>query len=91
MSLEDQLAAFRANRRELEASMLPLATSLDGRQFCFQASLHDLDLQAGGYVMLESEGTARLGQVVSLRLARHEVARRRRRRDRACGTRRARA
>ena len=74
MSLEDQLAAFRANRSALEASVLPLATSLDGRQFSFQASLHDLDLQAGGYVMLESEGTSRLGQVVSLRLARHEVA-----------------
>ena len=26
--------------------MLPLATSLDGRQFSFQASLHELDLQA---------------------------------------------
>ena len=50
-------------------AILPLATSLDGRQFSFQASLHDLELQAGGYVVLESDGPPRLGQVVSLRLA----------------------
>ena len=56
MALDDRLEAFRANRRELEAAILPLATSLDGRQFSFQASLHDLELQAGGYVVLESEG-----------------------------------
>jgi uncharacterized protein len=73
MALDEQLEAFRANRRELESSVLPLATSLDGRQFSFQASLHELDLQAGGYVMLESKGSGRLGQVVSLRLARQEV------------------
>lgn len=74
MALDDRLAAFRANRRELEAAVLPLATSLDGRLFSFQASLHELDLQAGGYVALESKGTVRLGQIVSLRLALQEVA-----------------
>jgi uncharacterized protein len=74
MALDERLEAFRANRRELEAAILPLATSLDGRQFSFQASLHELDLQAGGYVMLESNGSARLGQIVALRLAREEVA-----------------
>jgi alkyl sulfatase BDS1-like metallo-beta-lactamase superfamily hydrolase len=30
--LEDRLEAFRANRRELERSVLPLATSIDGRR-----------------------------------------------------------
>jgi DNA helicase HerA-like ATPase len=73
MALDDRLAAFRANRRELEAAVLALATSLDGRQFSFQASLHELDLQAGGYVVMESKGSARLGQVVALRLATQDV------------------
>jgi hypothetical protein len=62
MTLEAQLAEFRANRRELEAAILPLATSLDGRQFSFQASLHHLELQAGGYVVLESDEPPRLGR-----------------------------
>jgi uncharacterized protein len=74
MTLEAQLAEFRANRRELEAAILPLATSLDGRQFSFQASLHHLELQAGGYVVLESDEPPRLGQVVSLHLVQHTVA-----------------
>jgi DNA helicase HerA-like ATPase len=66
--VSDRLQTYRAQREELERSILPLATSLDGRQFSFQASLHELDLQAGGYVMLESKGTARLGQITGLRL-----------------------
>ena len=73
MALDERLEAFRANRRELEAAVLPLATSLDGRQFSFQASLHELDLQAGGYVEMESKGAARLGQIVSLRLGTQQV------------------
>ncbi len=67
-TVSDRLQAYRAQREELERSILPLATSLDGRQFSFQASLHELDLQAGGYVMLESNGSARLGQITGLRL-----------------------
>jgi DNA helicase HerA-like ATPase len=73
MALDERLEAFRANRRELEAAVLALATSLDGRKFSFQASLHELDLQAGGYVVMESKGAARLGQVVALRLATQSV------------------
>ena len=69
-------------RASSRRSILPLATSLDGRQFSFQASLHELDLQAGGYVMLESDGPARLGQIVSLRLERAAGGRRRRHGDR---------
>lgn len=63
-----QLDTFREVRRELEASILPLATSVDGRRFSFQASLHGLKLQVGSYVMLEGEGRPRLGQVLTLEL-----------------------
>ncbi len=66
--LGQQLASFRAVRRELEASVLPLATSVDGRRFSFQASLYGLEFQVGGYVVLEGGGAARLGQVLSLEL-----------------------
>ena len=60
--------SFRDARRELEASVLPLATSVDGRRFSFQASLHGLPLQIGGYVVLEGAGPSRLGQVLTLEL-----------------------
>ena len=66
--LAAQLESFREARRELEASVLPLATSVDGRRFSFQASLYGLSLQAGGYVLLEDGGTTRLGQVITLDL-----------------------
>ena len=52
-----QLDTFREVRRNIEASILPLATSVDGRRFSFQASLHGLELQVGGYVVLEGGGT----------------------------------
>jgi uncharacterized protein len=67
-ALAAQLASFRDARRELEASVLPLATSVDGRRFSFQASLYGLQLQAGGYVVLDDDGTMRLGQVITLDL-----------------------
>ena len=66
--LAAQLAGFREARRELEASVLPLATSVDGRRFSFQASLHGLLLQAGGYVVLDDGGITRLGQIITLDL-----------------------
>jgi hypothetical protein len=68
--LDRQTAEFRALRREIEASILPLATSVDGRRFELQASLHGLELQVGGYVVLEGDDGRRLGQVVALELAR---------------------
>jgi hypothetical protein len=40
VGIERQLDSFRATRREIEASVLPLATSVDGRRFTFQASLY---------------------------------------------------
>jgi DNA helicase HerA-like ATPase len=68
-ALNDGLARFRDIRRRLEEAVLPLATSLDGRRFQFQASLHDLQLRLGGYVMVESGETRRLGQVLDLELS----------------------
>ncbi len=65
-----QVESFREARRNLEASVLPLATSVDGRRFSFQASLHGLQLQIGGYVVLEGGGMPRLGQVLTLELDR---------------------
>ena len=48
--------------------MLPLATSVDGRHFVCQASAHGLTLRTGGYVAIETDGVARLGQIVELEL-----------------------
>ena len=58
---------YRQAIKEVERGIRPLATSVDGRQFTFQASLHDLVLQTGGYVVLEHEGQASFGQVLTLR------------------------
>jgi uncharacterized protein len=66
-ALADQLDAFRRARADVERSVLPLATSVDGVSFGFQASLHDLALRRGGYVVLQHGGTARLGQITELR------------------------
>jgi len=68
-----QLDTFREVRRNLEASILPLATSVDGRRFSFQASLYGLELQVGSYVVLEDGGTQYLGQVLTLGLDRQPV------------------
>ncbi len=66
--LSPQLESFREARRSLEGAVLPLATSVDGRRFSFQASLHSLEFQIGGYVVLDGDGTLRLGQVLTLEL-----------------------
>jgi len=73
-TVQERLAAFRADRYELERSVLPLATSLDGRRFSFQASLHGLELQVGGYARLEAGDSAWLGQVLGLRLEQRELS-----------------
>ena len=64
---------FRALRAQAEASVLPLATSLDGRRFTFQSRIEGLELRLGGYVMLEGGGRTTLGQVRSLALAEADV------------------
>lgn len=68
--LGPQVDSFRAARRNLEESVLPLATSVDGRRFSCQASLHGLRLQVGGYVVLERNGVPCLGQVITVELDR---------------------
>ncbi len=67
-SVQASLEEYRGVREALERAVLPLATSVDGRRFSFQTTLHGLELEAGGYVTLESDGATRLGQVLSLEL-----------------------
>jgi DNA helicase HerA-like ATPase len=67
------LEEYRGTREALETAVLPLATSVDGRRFSFQVSLHGLELEPGGYVAVEGQGSSRLGQLMSLEL-RHQDA-----------------
>jgi uncharacterized protein len=66
-ALPDLVDEYRQIRGDLERAILPLAGSVDGRQFTFQASLHQLRLQTGGYVVLDGDGGQRLGQVLTMR------------------------
>jgi uncharacterized protein len=66
-SFADRVDEYRAFREHLEREILPLASSVDGRRFTFQASLHGLALQTGGYVILEGEGRRSLGQILAMR------------------------
>ena len=69
LGIDRQLDSFRAVRRDIEASVLPLATSVDGRRFTFQASLYGLQLQVGSYAVLDAGGgVPRLGQVLALEM-----------------------
>jgi hypothetical protein len=68
------LEEYRDLRTALETSVLPMATSVDGSRFEYQASLHGLELEAGGYVAIDVDGETRLGQVLSLRMEQHEAS-----------------
>ena len=72
--IEDHLDEYRALRRSLEERILAIATSVDGRRFTLQAPLQGLQLPPGGYAILESDGTRRLGQVLTLRLEQVDAA-----------------
>jgi hypothetical protein len=61
-----RLAQYRELRDLIERNILALATSVDGLRFEFQVSLYDLAVRRGGYVVLESGGVARLGQLTDL-------------------------
>jgi hypothetical protein len=74
MDTHARLGAHRALRRELEEAVLPLAGSVDGRAFSFQASLHGLRLQVGGYAAIETEEGTLLGQVQELETATRDAA-----------------
>jgi hypothetical protein len=67
--LDAHVGQFRDVRRQLEDAILPLATSVDGRRFSFQAPLRGLDLQPGGYAAIEEDGAIRLGQVLDVDVA----------------------
>jgi hypothetical protein len=67
--LQERVEQFRALRAQLERMILPLAHSLDGRRFEWQAPRHEPSLTVGGYVMLRSpDGNSRLGQILDARL-----------------------
>jgi uncharacterized protein len=72
--IQASLEEYRGVREALEMAVLPLATSVDGRRFSFQTTLHGLEFEAGGYVVLESDGSRRLGQVLSLELQSQDAA-----------------
>jgi uncharacterized protein len=65
-AIATRITGYRAVREQVERSILPLATSVDGLSFDLQASLHDLRLRRGGYVVLASDGVERLGQVTDI-------------------------
>ena len=71
--VQASLEEYRGIREALETAVLPLATSVDGRRFNFQVSLHGLEFEPGGYVAIEGNGARRLGQLLSLEL-RHQDA-----------------
>lgn len=52
-------------RSSLEASVAAVASSVDGRRFTFQWSIHDLSVKVGGYASLDG----RLGQVHAVEAA----------------------
>ena len=64
--LAERIASYRSTREYIERETLPLATSVDGVTFEFQASLHGLTLERGCYVMIEDDSGARLGQVTDI-------------------------
>ena len=67
------MAEYRVCAARYERSVLPLATSIDGHHFSFQAPLEGLGLRVGGYVLLDSATGSRLGQVQSLTAARADA------------------
>ena len=56
IDVQASLEEYRGLRETLEKAVLPLATSVDGRRFSFQSSLHRLELEAGGYVAIDGDG-----------------------------------
>jgi uncharacterized protein len=73
LAYTQRVGEFRATRERIERSILPLASSVDGRRFRFQASAYALPAQVGGYVVLEGTGGRRLAQVTTLELEHDEV------------------
>lgn len=72
--VERRIASYRRTRTQIERTVLPLATSVEGASFTFQASLHDLQLRRGGYVALGDGAPARLGLVTDITASRERTA-----------------
>ena len=68
-AIGQRLETYRALRAQIEQSILPLATSVDGRRFSFQSAIEGLELRLGGYVALDDA----LGQVQALEAVEAEV------------------
>ncbi|HEV8152692.1 MAG TPA: ATP-binding protein [Solirubrobacteraceae bacterium] len=66
---EQALERLRDLRRRAEDSVLPLATSIEGRRFGFQAPLRGDAVRPGAYVVLETDGPSRLGQCLRTEMA----------------------
>ncbi|MFK5647813.1 ATP-binding protein [Ornithinimicrobium sp. LYQ121] len=73
-TLTERLSAYRTVREQVERLVLPLATSVDGVSFVFQASLYGLALRRGGYIVLGGDGPERLGQITDLSVASERAA-----------------
>jgi hypothetical protein len=71
--VQQRIDAFRSLRRELEGSVLAIATSVDGRRFTVQSPVDGHELEVGGYAIVEAPDGPRLGQVLELELAHVEV------------------
>ena len=69
-----RMESYRSVREQIERHVVSLATSLDGRSFEFQTSLHLLTLKRGGYVMLEAGGRTWLGQITDLGMGKQLAA-----------------
>src|SRR5918997_529260 len=69
-----QVERFRTVRGRLERAVLPVAQSLDGRRFTWQASLDGDRAGVGGYVALDVDGRPALGQILDVELAEVGVA-----------------
>ena len=67
--LQERITAYRSVREAIERSVQPLATSIDGRSFDFQHSLHHLTVRRGGYVVLDAGSRTVLGQVTDLHIS----------------------
>src|SRR5689334_16648250 len=74
VQLETLIDAFRTSRDTLERSVRPYATSVDGRTFELQSSLHGLTLQTGAYVVLDDGEESRFGQILDLSAATERAA-----------------
>ena len=53
-------------RRQIEDSVQPFATSIDGKTFEVQAPLDDLEVKLVGYMVLDGADATNLGQILTL-------------------------